>query len=82
MPRIQGVDVPNGKPTYIALTYLFGIGRTTAIEICFTLGIDPQHKSNDLTEDEIARINSIRSGEQSHRMVVQQLPMGFRTSRD
>ncbi len=58
MPRIQGVDVPNGKPTYIALTYLFGIGRTKAIEICFELGIDPQHKSNDLSEDDIARINS------------------------
>ena len=58
MPRIQGVDVPNGKPTYIALTYLYGIGRTTSIEICYILNIDPQKKSNDLTEDEIARINS------------------------
>ncbi len=58
MPRIQGVDVPNGKPTYIALTYLYGIGRTKSIEICFVLGIDPQKKSNDLSEDEIASINS------------------------
>lgn len=58
MPRIQGVDVPNGKPTYIALTYLYGIGRTTSIEICYVLSIDPQKKSNELTEDEIARINS------------------------
>lgn len=58
MPRIQGVDVPNGKPTYISLTYLFGIGRAKSIEICFELGLDPQKKSNDLTEDEIAQINN------------------------
>ena len=58
MPRIQGVDVPNPKPTYIALTYLYGIGRTQSIEICFALGIDPQRKAKDLTEDEIAQINS------------------------
>jgi small subunit ribosomal protein S13 len=58
MPRIQGVDVPNPKPVYIALTYLYGIGRTKAIEICFALSIDPQQKAKDLTEDEIARINS------------------------
>ena len=58
MPRIQGVDVPNDKPTYISLTYLFGIGRTRAIEICDTLGIDSQSKARDLTEDDIARINN------------------------
>lgn len=58
MPRIQGVDVPNGKPTYISLTYLYGIGRTKSIEICYTLGIDPHAKAKDLSEDEIARINS------------------------
>ena len=63
MPRIQGVDVPNSKPTYISLTYLYGIGRTKAIEICFSLGIDPQRKAEDLSEDEIARINSVLENE-------------------
>lgn len=58
MPRIQGVDVPNGKPTYISLTYLYGVGRTLAIEICRVLAIDPTSKASDLTEDEIARINN------------------------
>lgn len=58
MPRIQGVDVPNDKPTYISLTYLFGIGRATAIEICRELGIDPQMKAKELSEDDVARINS------------------------
>ena len=59
MPRIQGVDVPNDKPTYIALTYLFGIGRAKSIDICRELEINPQAKSKDLSEDDIARINTL-----------------------
>lgn len=58
MPRIQGVDVPNSKPTYVSLTYLHGIGRTKAIGICFSLDIDPQKRANDLSEDEVSRIAS------------------------
>ena len=58
MPRILGVDIPNNKPTYISLTYLYGIGRPTSIGICHTLRIDPQKKARDLTDDDIARINS------------------------
>lgn len=58
MPRILGVDVPNTKPTYIALTYLHGIGHTRSIEVCDKLGIDPQQRAMNLSEDEIARINS------------------------
>lgn len=58
MPRIQGVDVPNGKPTYVALTYLYGIGQATAIQICFDLGIDKNTKSHELTEDEVSRITN------------------------
>ena len=48
MPRIQGVDLPNPKPTYIALTYLYGIGRAKAIELCFALEIDPARKAGEL----------------------------------
>lgn len=58
MPRIQGVDVPNTKPTYISLTYLHGIGKKNSLEICFELGIDPQSKAGELSEDDISRINS------------------------
>lgn len=56
MPRILGVDTPNNKPTYISLTYLYGIGRSTAIQICYDLSLDPQMKANDLSEDEVAWI--------------------------
>ena len=59
MPRILGVDLPNDKPTYVSLTYLFGIGRATAIDICFTLKVDPQAKASTLAEDDIARLNNL-----------------------
>jgi small subunit ribosomal protein S13 len=58
MPRLQGVDVPNGKPTYISLTYLHGIGVRTALDVCFNLHVDPQKKAKDLSDDELARINN------------------------
>lgn len=59
MPRIQGVDIPNEKPIYISLTYLYGIGRATAISICRTLGIDIQVKAKSLSEDDVARIANL-----------------------
>ena len=59
MPRIQGVDIPNDRHTYISLTYLYGIGRATAISICRQLGIDLNKKAKELTEDEVARIANL-----------------------
>lgn len=58
MPRVQGVDIPNDKPTYVSLQYLHGVGRTTAIETCHKLKLNPQAKAKDLSDDDIARINS------------------------
>jgi len=59
MPRIQGVDLPNDKPTHISLRYIYGIGPTTALEICDKLRIDPQRRAKDLTEEEISRITTL-----------------------
>ncbi len=59
MPRIQGVDIPNDRPTYISLTYLYGVGQATAIKICRQLGIDLHKKGKELTEDEVARIANL-----------------------
>jgi small subunit ribosomal protein S13 len=59
MPRIQGVDIPNDRHTYISLTYLYGVGRATAINICRQLGIDLNKKAKELTEDEVARIANL-----------------------
>lgn len=59
MPRIQGVDIPNDKPTYISLQYLYGVGDVRAFEICFTLGISPQRRARELTDDDLARISNL-----------------------
>lgn len=59
MPRVQGVDIPNDKPAYISLTYLYGIGNHTAIEICRQLGVDPQTKAGQITDDQLSQLNSL-----------------------
>ncbi|MCY2963275.1 MAG: 30S ribosomal protein S13 [Planctomycetota bacterium] len=59
MPRISGVDIPADKPTYISLRYLFGIGPTTAVEICRTLGLDLQRAARELSDDDLARIATL-----------------------
>ena len=56
MPRIQGVDLPANKPTHISLRYLKGIGPNNALELCDKVGIDPQRKASELTDDEVARL--------------------------
>jgi len=59
MPRIVGVDVPNNKPVWIALTYIHGIGRHTASMVLKEAGIDKAIKVGRLTEDEVSRITQI-----------------------
>ncbi|MCB0261598.1 MAG: 30S ribosomal protein S13 [Calditrichaeota bacterium] len=56
MARISGVDLPKSKPLNIGLTYIFGIGRTTAQKICDETGIDPSTRVNDLTDDHVRKI--------------------------
>ena len=56
MARIAGVNIPTAKRVHIALTYIHGIGRTTAESICDGLSIPRERRVNELTEDEILRI--------------------------
>jgi small subunit ribosomal protein S13 len=56
MARIAGVNLPNQKRLEIGLTYIFGIGQPTAQQICVALGLSPDTKVRDLTEDEVARL--------------------------
>ena len=56
MPRILGVDIPNDKRTVISLRYIFGIGPSTAREILAKVGVDPDTKVRDLTDDEIIKL--------------------------
>jgi len=59
MPRIAGVDLPANKRIEIALTYIYGIGRTTAQKILKEAGIDFGKKAGELTEEEVAKIREI-----------------------
>ena len=56
MARIAGVNIPTQKRVEIALTYIFGIGRTTANEICNKVGLPPERRVHELTGEEVAQI--------------------------
>ncbi len=56
MARIAGVNLPINKRAEIGLTYVFGIGRSTALEILKTAGVDPNTPVKDLTEEEILKL--------------------------
>jgi small subunit ribosomal protein S13 len=58
MTRIAGVDLPN-KPIWVALTYIYGIGKSSAAEIISKAKIDPSVRANDLTEAQVASIRKI-----------------------
>jgi small subunit ribosomal protein S13 len=59
MPRILGVDLPNDKPTHISLRYIYGIGPTTALQLCAKAKVDPLRKAKELNEEETARLATI-----------------------
>ena len=59
MGRISGVDVPRDKRAVIALTYVYGIGKSSAIKILGLAKVDENTRMKDLTEDEISRIRSV-----------------------
>jgi len=56
MARIAGVDLPRDKRTVVALTYIFGIGRSRAEEIVKATGVDPDTRVRDLTEEEVTKL--------------------------
>jgi small subunit ribosomal protein S13 len=56
MARIAGVNLPNTKRLEIGLTYIYGIGQPSAHKICLALGLSPDTKVRDLTEEEVAKL--------------------------
>lgn len=56
MPRLLGVDIPNDKPTWISLQYLYGVGKKVALEVCRKAGVNPNAHARELHEDEVARM--------------------------
>ena len=65
MTRLAGVDIPNNKRTEIALTYIYGLGRKSAVDICKKANVDGGKRAGDLTDDEIGKLRrAIESGYQ------------------
>ena len=62
MARIAGVDIPREKRVVISLTYIFGIGKTTAQKICADANVSEDTRVKDLTNDELDRLRSIVDG--------------------
>jgi small subunit ribosomal protein S13 len=58
MARIAGVDIPREKRLEVALTYIYGVGRTSAHEVCRETGVSTDTRVRDLTEEEVLRLRS------------------------
>ena len=56
MARLAGINIPDNKHVEISLTYIYGIGRTTAKQLCETTGVNPSGKVLDLSEDELDKL--------------------------
>ena len=56
MARINGVDLPRDKRVEVGLTYLYGIGQTSATKICAETGVNPDTRVKDLTEEEVTKM--------------------------
>jgi small subunit ribosomal protein S13 len=61
--RIAGVDLPRNKKMGVALTYLYGIGPVNALRVLAKANVDAEKRSDDIGEDEIARIRDVLEGE-------------------
>ena len=59
MARIAGVDLPRDKRVEIGLTYIYGIGKTSAIRILADAGVDPDTRVRDLTQDDVKKISEV-----------------------
>ena len=58
MARLAGINIPDNKHTEISLTYIYGIGLSTAKQLCETTGVNPSDKVQDLSEDELDKLRS------------------------
>ena len=58
MARLAGINIPDNKHAEISLTYIYGIGRTTAKQLCAETGVNPTAKVQDLSEDELDKLRA------------------------
>jgi small subunit ribosomal protein S13 len=62
MARISGVNIPLNKRVEVGLTYIYGIGRSTSNELLANVGIEPDRKVRDLTEEEVVKLRDLIDG--------------------
>jgi small subunit ribosomal protein S13 len=58
MARIAGVNLPNQKRLEVGLTYIYGVGRSTSVKVCSDLGLSPDTKVRDLTDEEVTKLRN------------------------
>jgi len=63
LARLAGIDLPKNKKAFIGLTYIFGIGDKSAMEILTRANVNPNKKVSELTEEEIAKIRSVMTAD-------------------
>ncbi len=59
MARIAGVDIPRDKRVVVAMTYIYGIGPTTAAKVVASANVDPDHRVKNLSDEEVARLREV-----------------------
>jgi len=59
MARIAGIDIPKNKRVEIGLTYIYGVGRNRAKQLCEAMGFQPSKRVNELTDDDVAKIRDM-----------------------
>lgn len=63
MPRVIGIDIPDNKRLEVSLTYIFGIGRCLSNKVIAKLGLNPNMRAKQLSEEEIAKLNATLQSE-------------------
>lgn len=63
MPRVIGIDIPSNKRLVISLTYIYGIGKAKSEEILQKLGLDPNMRAHNLSDEDVSKLNAILTSE-------------------
>lgn len=63
MARIAGIDLPKNKKAYIGLTYIYGVGQATSLNILAKAKVDPDKKISELSEEEVAEIRAVMTAD-------------------
>jgi small subunit ribosomal protein S13 len=63
MPRVIGIDIPGNKRLVISLTYIYGIGKAVAEEVIGKLGLDPNMRAHNLSDEDVSKLNAMLTSE-------------------